>query len=439
LLSSDPEKRPSASSVATSLTDVIATPIICSKTPRQMKAVRARRAMKRWCFRSAHSTARATRYFFEGTENGAGWWRNSHFETGFACEGINLGAAGIILGLISIDQALQRNDFASDVARGSAWLGGRPPSENAVGLFAGDAGVALALAVASRRYRQIDWMKAARARLENAAAVRGDYDLFAGIAGVLHTAAVIAVIANESWPREVGQSLAERLMAAGQIVRGVRVWPSADDSEAPLTGAAHGSAGVALALAEWSRRTGDVHLHDLAVDTLRRLAEGARSPGQGGLAHSVADASQTTDDQLWCHGAAGYLWSLLALHDERPVDEILDWAAQRFLASSLLTCPVYCHGLAGQLELCAMLRRVERFRAPADHRAARLVATLRLLMERRDGLTVWCAEEPEVITPDLWIGFLGPAVALARYANGSTDSALSPEWLVACSRPVNET
>jgi hypothetical protein len=440
LLSSDPEDRPSARSLTTSLTDIIATPALCPEITRQATAVRTRRAMKHWCFRTAHSTARATRYFFEGTKNGAGWWRNSHFEAGFACEGINLGAAGIILGLISIDQALQRNDFASDVARGSAWLAGRPPSENAVGLLAGDAGVALALAVAGGRYQQTDWMNAARARLENAAAVRGDYDLFAGVAGVLYAAAVIAIIVNESWPREVGQPLAERLVAAGQILQGVRVWPSPDDDQAPFTGVAHGSAGVALALAEWSRRAGDPELHDLAVDIFRRLAEGARSPAQGGLVRSVGEASQPTDDQLWCHGAAGYLWSvLMALHEVQPDDDILDWAAQRFLASSLLTCPVYCHGLAGQLELCGMLRRVERFRARAHHRAARLVATLRLLMERRDGLTVWSAEGPEMITPDLWVGFLGPAVALARYAAGFTDSVVSPEWLVACSRPINET
>ena len=199
-------------------------------------------------------------------------------------------------------------------------------------------------------------------------------------------------------------------------------------------GAAHGSAGVALALAAWSVRAGDDDARTLAIDTLSRLFAHARADG-GGLMRSL-DVSDT-EDRHWCHGAAGYLWcALVGFGDEPRLRDAIDWSAERFFASAILTSPVYCHGLAGQLDLCRLLEQIDRYRALAQNRAALLVGALRLLAERRRGDVVWTSEEPETITPDLWVGFLGPAVALARHAAAADGSLFSPEWFVACSEPA---
>lgn len=63
-----------------------------------------------------------------------------------------------------------------------------------------------------------------------------------------------------------------------------------------------------------------------------------------------------------------------------------------------------------------MISAIERHATLAERRSRQLAAVLRLLAVRRQGLRVWGAEEPEILTPDLWVGFLGPATALAMWA-----------------------
>jgi hypothetical protein len=57
---------------------------------------------------------------------------------------------------------------------------------------------------------------------------------------------------------------------------------------------------------------------------------------------------------------------------------------------------------------------------------------LRLQLRRERGVSFWGAEDPEVFSPDLWVGFLGPATALALYARKIADPLLSASWLRAC-------
>jgi hypothetical protein len=57
---------------------------------------------------------------------------------------------------------------------------------------------------------------------------------------------------------------------------------------------------------------------------------------------------------------------------------------------------------------------------------------LRLHLRREDGLCIWGAEDPQVFTPDLWVGFLGPASALSLHAMRVSDPILSGTWLRSC-------
>jgi len=228
--------------------------------------------------------------------------------------------------------------------------------------------------------------------------------------------------------------MARDLLRAAEVANGMLVWPAFGELEEPLTGAAHGCAGVALSLAEWSKCAPDDHARGVALDVFSRLFANGRT-ADGGLMRSLD--TTPTEDRLWCHGAAGYLWSLLVgVGDDPLLRDAVDWSAKRFFSSSILTSPVYCHGLAGQLDLCRLLEAIERFTARAQERAALIVGTLRLLAERRSGDVVWMSEEPETITPDLWVGFLGPAVALARHAAMAEGSMFSPGWFIACSKPI---
>ena len=50
-------------------------------------------------------------------------------------------------------------------------------------------------------------------------------------------------------------------------------------------------------------------------------------------------------------------------------------------------------------------------------------------MQRRKGLSAWSSEDPQVFTPDLWLGFLGPASSLAMHTADHRGALLSRTWL----------
>jgi hypothetical protein len=75
-----------------------------------------------------------------------------------------------------------------------------------------------------------------------------------------------------------------------------------------------------------------------------------------------------------------------------------------------------------------MLEAFPERRAEVRRRARVIVETLRSLQVTSGEGLRWNAENPEVFTPDLWVGFLGPATALARWAAGQHSALLSPDW-----------
>ena len=159
----------------------------------------------------------------------------------------------IVLGLLTVGRALQREDFIDDVAAGSRWLASRPAAVSAAGLFTGNAGVALALAVSALRLGERQFLEAAKQRLAAAARVTCQTDLYSGAAGVLWTACALAEILADDWPLEYAKQAASTLNAHFACDCGIPDWVPEGASSPALLGCAHGSAGVALALAVWGR------------------------------------------------------------------------------------------------------------------------------------------------------------------------------------------
>ena len=80
-----------------------------------------------------------------------------------------------------------------------------------------------------------------------------------------------------------------------------------------------------------------------------------------------------------------------------------------------------------------MVTTLPAHRALAQSRTASLVRALRLLW-KPGGHSPWASDHPSLTTPDLWIGFLGPASALALHAREASAPLLSLEslrWLAA--------
>jgi hypothetical protein len=217
------------------------------------------------------------------------------------------------------------------------------------------------------------------------------------------------------------------------------VWPASEATEeknpGPFLGAAHGSAGIAMALALWGRAIGDDRCIKFAIKTFKSLYRSGRAENGKTLLYKLDDDRQPAAIANWCHGTAGFLWCLLQAFEDNPVvSEEINWAVQELadLPRVLAVNPTYCHGLSGLLELWRMISGVPRFRKIAAERSAILTATLRLMSCRLKGKICWPSDDPTVVTPDLWIGFLAPATALALHAIDYPHALLSAQWLKAC-------
>ena len=428
-LARDPAKRPAARDAAVMLHVAVRR----WRTFVPQGGERSTEVDRRWYRRASCSAARAVRAYAQ-LRGQSGYWRNEHFMREFDCEAINIGAAGIMLGLLSIDSALGRADHVTTVAQGARWLATRPATGKSAGLFTGNSGVALALAIAGSHLGEDAFLTAARQRFEAAATDGREIDLFSGDAGVIWSACLLHEVIGANWPLETARVALARLEGRAAVMSGVPVWTSESSHEVSHFGCAHGSAGVAMALACWGRCCREAEIMDKARETFRALARYGRTADGKALR---IDSEEVRHHAVgnWCHGVAGYLWGLLnGLGDDPTLRDEIDWAVEVLSDATSVGTPTYCHGLAGQLELWHMLESVPRFRDLAQARAGKVARALRAMHVKVDGNCVWPSDDPDIVTPDLWIGFMGPATALAMHAAGVRHPLLSPAWLRACAR-----
>jgi serine/threonine protein kinase len=388
----------------------------------------------RWYRRASSDAAIAAHSFAHPGEHST-CWRNAHFMSPFECEAINIGAAGIILALLSIDTALQRTENSLTVDQGARWLTSRSPEGKAAGLFTGNAGVALTLALVGIRQGNANYLAAARRRFAAAALDRRELDLFSGAAGVIWAACLLHGMLDEDWALDAVSGTVEQLGQHATTVSNIPVWAISPERDITFFGCAHGSAGIAMALARWGQTSGETSFTDLARETFHSLARNGRTADLSALRIGSHDARHHAVGN-WCHGVAGYLWALLnGLGDDPALRHEIDWAVNVLTNEMSMGTPTYCHGLSGQLELWHMLEEIPRYRSLAQARAGKVSRALRIMHVKMDGRCVWMSDDPEIITPDLWIGFLGPATALAMHVADIRHSLLSDAWLKACAQP----
>ncbi len=426
LTASDPEARPTADAAVKAFERLAEGPDIDGGKLSQSFAD------LRWCRSASIDAARAVSLFAQHGEEGI-HWRNMHFQRGFDCEALNIGAAGVLIGLMSIDAAAGTREFDNEISGGAHWLASAGPAGKAAGLFTGNAGVALALTLAARRLDNSRYANAARDRLLAAAADRREIDFFSGSTGVLFACCLISEITKTTWAIELAAGLAHDLLNTVGRQGGVPIWGTEGEAKADYLGCAHGSAGFALALAAYGRAASDPDAIALARETFVALHHAGRT--DSGALRMTLQSERHHAVGNWCHGVAGYLWAILqGLGDDPALREEIDWGVECLSNAPAVGTPTYCHGLAGQLELWRMLGEIPRFEALASMQARKVASALRILSQDMDGHCVWVSDNPDIVTPDLWVGFLGPATDLALYAAQIQSSLLSPKWLTACAQ-----
>jgi hypothetical protein len=390
----------------------------------------------------------ATQSFRDPQPDGGLAFRNEHLFPDCRLEGINLGSAGILLGWLTLRRGLPpgalRVELDDALTRAGDCLARAPLSVRSAGLFTGDAGVAVALVTLGLAQRNEKMVDAGWRRFENAVGICEETDFFSGRAGVVFAATLLERIIDDSrWTeraRASARNLQHRLRSRWGLL-GIPASGRLDGNQDLFLGAAHGSAGLALALNHFGHAVGDPEMQDRSTRIMASLLEHGTDEASGFLKARASRGGHqaSSSDAAWCHGNLGLLWCLgqmidgghgLTVRQRAQLERIL----LRVTQARRYDNPTLCHGVAGQLETLQMLAAHPAFidfspeLTRAFHHARDVVRALRHRSLAPD-TAPWASEDPDTFTPDLWVGFLGPACALLKAHLNEPAPLLSVAWL----------
>jgi hypothetical protein len=241
-------------------------------------------------------------------------------------------------------------------------------------LYSGALGVALALARAGLLLDAPQLVERARALAVSVASADlpsadGPHDMLSGSAGGILACLALDALFDSPFMEDLAARLARDVMDAGRARRGRRSWPSVGFATyGHLTGFSHGVAGIATALLEWWRASGDVE-YRRAADEAFAYEQDRFHPGLGNWpdlrepsATSAGGRRVYTYQAFWCHGAPGIALSRLHAHAltadparHAEATAALDTTRRAVAADLDGAAPAFClcHGLPGNADILA--------------------------------------------------------------------------------------
>ena len=296
-------------------------------------------------------------------DGGVGWaTKGPYGATTFCGPDLYHGAAGIGLFLAELARATGDERYADTARDAARWLAGPVWSTGRAdpGLYCGEAGIAWFFLRLAEVLDEPGFATAADLRARRLRGLRTDrLDLVGGLAGWM---VVMVRLALATGRRE---HLADARAAADVLVRratrdGARVW-WADPARTPAgpgppyLGLSHGSAGIALALAELAAATGDEAPLAAAEGVADVLLDEARPSPDGGWTWGELRGADVARVQSQCHGAIGIGQLFLRLHRIAPRAQYAEAARQAARTAVReardRTSPCLCHGVAGDAGL----------------------------------------------------------------------------------------
>jgi len=334
------------------------------------------------------------------------------------------GLAGISLFLAHLGRLAgeERYDRLARLALGTARqrLVADPGALVQVGAFSGWGGLVYAFTHLGLLWEEPGLLAEAEELAARMPAVENDeaFDLIAGAAGAL--AALLALHRHRPSRAvlEVAVRCGERLLAGAVVDERGHGWPS-DKSVGgrPLTGFSHGTAGIAWALAQLARVSGEERFRDAARAALRY--ERSWFDPERGNWPDLREDRETPEGRTflhaWCHGAPGIglgRISLLTSLDDPELRSEIRAAVRSTLAEGFGFNHSLCHGDLGNLELIREAGRVlgdGELTAEAGRLAARILTGI------EDG-GPRCGTSTRTESPGLMAGLAGIGYGLLRAA-----------------------
>ncbi len=301
----------------------------------------------------------------------------------------------------------------------------------AFGLFTGLMSKVLLLSLGYKISKNEVYLKSIERHLKDIKNNIEERDFFSGSAGVIWGCCTIYKMLGYDFALDVAKELAAEIIEgfcfsdcyAGWTVNGGRK----TEEKNIHYGLAHGNTGIAFSLYILGRDTGNKHLVNFAISVLVDVFENGRNKEESHMVFQRGD-DELAPNSNWCSGVGGYVWVLAQL-DEIPhgLRGAYEWSKKMFLDSIGYHSSTLCHGMAGQLET---LRLIEN---QSQDDLSQEKATLSLLLKEnlvKDGeFVTWFSESPNLISPDLWVGFLGPSCSLTLFSRDYKYPLLSPENL----------
>ena len=351
-------------------------------------------------------------------EEGAASWIGRHVDPSFLVGEVGAdlyaGRAGIALALagahaVSGDPELRRAALAAlQRTRVEARADpGRVVRQQGIGAFVGVGGQIYVLAQVARLVDEPPLLADARLLLGaiDRDAIAGDreLDVIGGVAGLI---LALRTLAGQSWFAEavdvVSECAQHLLRTARPQARGI-AWVF-EDLGRPLCGMSHGNAGFALALAEAARVVGDPALSSAAraaLDWERDQRDDRR--GNWPDWRSPEPAWPTA----WCHGAPGIAlarFCLSRIEENADVSEDLDLALTTTRAARSESWSLCC-GVAGIQDILLEIGRGSSDPAVLHEARARAGALVRLVEDAGDGLPPGLLARPGLMTGLAGIGY----------------------------------
>ncbi|MBI2761817.1 MAG: protein kinase [Chloroflexi bacterium] len=364
----------------------------------------------------------------EPVDGGLAWTCRHPVGYGMQLRDVNAGAAGTVLALADLVEALDlpaHRDTLAGAARALAastpFAGGPLP-----GLFAGESGVGAALLFAGQALEDRDLIMAAESRGRQVAALpHASPDLFTGTAGRLRFHLMLWRVTSARDQIEAAVAAGEQLLATAERPgAGERCWriPLGYEQASGLVylGYAHGAAGIADTLLDLYQVVGDERYRAAAAGAgrwLARLAQRTGSERAAGLDWPDTEGG-ALNGGLWCHGALGV--GRFFLHAARlnllaDAEAIALGAARTAARTARWAGPVLCHGLAGKITFL-----LDVYLATGDgvwlEEARALGRLVEAFAVERDSQVQVSSETTGSISPDFMVGYAGIAYCLLRLA-----------------------
>jgi lantibiotic modifying enzyme len=341
------------------------------------------------------------------------------------------GDAGIAWALAQAALVLERGDLAEAARTGALGAVQRADPSSGGGLYDGAAGVAAAAlqvgtavgdaALASQALELLD------AALATAPA--GD-DVVSGSAGLILAALAAAAASDDPVWLEAATRLGRLLVERAQPRPWGWCWPAADGAEPGLCGLAHGSSGIAWALAELAARRGSAEFDAAIREALRyerSWFDRERSNWPDLRVDGRVAAGSRAFPAWWCHGAAGAGLVRLRLRELGFDDPVLAAEAGAAFRATFAEAAAplragnasdfgltLCHGAGGAVELFLEAHAVL---GEEEH-----LTTARWLLDRSIGVlgpqVEWWADGLGATgaSPGLMTGLAGSLVVVLRAA-----------------------